>query len=109
MKNSKRYKDFTSFVRDKFGFRVQKVCINAGFTCPNKDGSKGIGGCTYCNNNTFNPDYCKPIKPINQQIKEGIEFCSLPGATAFVPALINSGFPNDKFVFEVPNTLNGFQ
>ncbi|MEC7646482.1 MAG: TIGR01212 family radical SAM protein [Bacteroidota bacterium] len=74
MKNSKRYKDFTSFVRDKFGFRVQKVCINAGFTCPNKDGSKGVGGCTYCNNNTFNPDYCKPIKPIKVQIEEGIEF-----------------------------------
>ena len=76
MKNNRRYKDFTSFVREKFGCRVQKVCINAGFTCPNKDGSKGIGGCTYCNNNTFNPDYCKPIKPIKVQIEEGIEFFS---------------------------------
>ena len=55
---------------------VQKVSIDAGFTCPNKDGSKGTGGCTYCNNNTFNPDYCKPIKPIKQQIDEGIEFFS---------------------------------
>ena len=53
---------------------MQKVCINAGFTCPNKDGAKGTGGCTYCNNNTFNPDYCKPIKPIKVQINEGIEF-----------------------------------
>ena len=76
MKNNRRYNDFTSFVREKFGCRVQKVCINAGFTCPNKDGSKGIGGCTYCNNNTFNPDYCKPIKPILVQIEEGIEFFS---------------------------------
>ena len=76
MKNNRRYNDFTSFVREKFGCRVQKVCINAGFTCPNKDGSKGIGGCTYCNNNTFNPDYCKPIKPIKVQIEEGIEFFS---------------------------------
>ena len=41
------------FIRNRFGFRVQKVCINAGFTCPNKDGTKGIGGCTYCNNNTL--------------------------------------------------------
>tara|TARA_Y100000739_G_C20562634_1_gene443743 strand:- start:256 stop:1191 length:936 start_codon:yes stop_codon:yes gene_type:complete len=76
MHNSKRYKDFSSFIKQKFGFRVQKVCINAGFTCPNKDGTKGVGGCTYCNNNTFNPDYCKPIKPIKVQIKEGINFFS---------------------------------
>jgi len=55
---------------------VQKVSINAGFTCPNIDGSKGNGGCTYCNNNTFNPEYCKPIKPISQQIVEGISFFS---------------------------------
>ena len=70
----KRYNDFSSFVRRKFNGRVQKVSIDAGFTCPNKDGTKGVGGCTYCNNNTFNPDYCKPIKPIKQQIREGIDF-----------------------------------
>jgi len=72
----KRYNDFSSFIRKKFNGRVQKVSVNAGFTCPNKDGSKGVGGCTYCNNNTFNPDYCKPIKPIKVQIEEGIEFFS---------------------------------
>ena len=72
----KRYNDFSSFMRKKFNGRVQKVSIDAGFTCPNKDGTKGTGGCTYCNNNTFNPDYCKPIKPIKVQIKEGIEFFS---------------------------------
>lgn len=76
MQQLKRYNDFTSFIKNKFGFRVQKVCIDAGFTCPNKDGTKGKGGCTYCNNNTFNPDYCKPIKPIKVQINEGIEFFS---------------------------------
>ena len=76
MKNSRRYKNFTSFIREKFDCRVQKVSIDAGFTCPNKDGSKGTGGCTYCNNNTFNPDYCKPIKPIKVQIEEGIAFFS---------------------------------
>ena len=73
---SKRYNDFSSFIRKKFNDRVQKVSINAGFTCPNKDGTKGLGGCTYCNNNTFNPDYCKPIKSITLQIEEGIEFFS---------------------------------
>jgi len=76
MQAEKRYNDFSSFIRRKFNTRVQKVSIDAGFTCPNKDGTKGVGGCTYCNNNTFNPDYCKPIKPIKQQINEGIEFFS---------------------------------
>ena len=76
MKTKRRYNDFTYYIKNKFNFRVQKVSINAGFTCPNKDGSKGTGGCTYCNNNTFNPDYCKPIKPIIVQIQEGIEFFS---------------------------------
>ncbi len=76
MKVKKRYRDFTSFIRDRFGIRVQKVSINAGFTCPNKDGTKGRGGCTYCNNTTFNPEYCKPIKSIITQINEGILFFS---------------------------------
>jgi uncharacterized protein len=76
MNEKKRYNDFSSFIRRKFNTRVQKVSIDAGFTCPNKDGTKGLGGCTYCNNNTFNPNYCKPIKPITQQINEGIEFFS---------------------------------
>jgi len=76
MQIEKRYNDFSSFIRRKFNGRVQKVSIDAGFTCPNKDGTKGVGGCTYCNNNTFNPDYCQPIKPIKQQINEGIEFFS---------------------------------
>jgi len=76
MQTQKRYNDFSSFIRKKFNGRVQKVSIDAGFTCPNKDGSKGVGGCTYCNNNTFNPEYCKPIKPIIVQINEGIEFFS---------------------------------
>ena len=71
-----RYNDFSSFIRNRFNNRIQKVSIDAGFTCPNKDGTKGRGGCTYCNNNTFNPDYCKPIKPILVQIEEGIEFFS---------------------------------
>ena len=72
----KRYLDYSSFIKSTFGERVQKISLNIGFSCPNRDGSKGFGGCTYCNNNTFNPDYCKPIKPIKQQINEGIEFFS---------------------------------
>ena len=56
------FDDFGAFLRKYFTGKVQKISINAGFTCPNRDGSKGIGGCTYCNNQTFNPGYCKPNK-----------------------------------------------
>ncbi|MEZ4938631.1 MAG: TIGR01212 family radical SAM protein [Crocinitomicaceae bacterium] len=68
------WNDYSSYVRRTFGDRVQKLSIDAGFTCPNRDGSKGIKGCTYCNNNSFNPDYCRPIKSITQQLEEGMEF-----------------------------------
>ena len=74
--NQKRYRDYSTYIKQKFGQRIQKLSINAGFTCPNIDGTKGKGGCTYCNNNTFNPKYCKPIKPIHKQIEEGISFFS---------------------------------
>jgi radical SAM protein, TIGR01212 family len=59
-----------------FPFKVQKISINAGFTCPNRDGSKGFGGCTYCNNQTFSPQYTADQKPIAQQLEEGIRFFS---------------------------------
>lgn len=74
--NNKRYSDYSSFIKNKFGERVQKVSLDTGFTCPNRDGTKGVGGCTYCNNNTFNPAYCKPKKSITQQLNEGISFFS---------------------------------
>lgn len=70
--NKKRYNDYSSFIRREFGERVQKVSLDTGFTCPNRDGTKGVGGCTYCNNNTFRPYYCKPKKSITQQLDEGI-------------------------------------
>lgn len=75
----KRYNDYNSFVKLHFGERVQKISLDVGFSCPNRDGSKGYGGCTYCNNNTFNPDYCEPRKSIADQLKEGIEFFSKRG------------------------------
>jgi len=70
--NNKRYNDYSSFIKQRFNERVQKISLDTGFTCPNRDGTKGVGGCTYCNNNTFNPDYCKPDKNITQQLDEGI-------------------------------------
>ena len=71
---TKRYNNYSTFIKSKFEQRVQKVSLDTGFTCPNRDGSKGVGGCTYCNNNSFNPDYCKPQKSISQQLQEGIDF-----------------------------------
>jgi radical SAM protein (TIGR01212 family) len=72
----KRYNDYSSFIKLHFGERVQKISLDIGFSCPNRDGTKGYGGCTYCNNNTFNPDYCEPQKSIKQQLTQGIEFFS---------------------------------
>lgn len=76
MNTSKPYNDYSSFIKQKFNERVQKISLDTGFTCPNRDGTKGVGGCTYCNNNTFNPYYCKPSKSITQQLDEGISFFS---------------------------------
>lgn len=68
------YKDFSTFLRRHFPDRVQKISLHAGFTCPNRDGTKGRGGCTYCNNQTFNPDYCRTGRTIAGQLEEGKRF-----------------------------------
>lgn len=68
------YNEFSAFLKRYFPYKVQKVSLNAGFTCPNRDGSKGFGGCTYCNNQTFNPDYCRTEKSVAQQLEEGKRF-----------------------------------
>lgn len=73
---NKRYNDFSGYFRRKFNYRVQKISIDAGFTCPNRDGSRGRGGCTYCNNQTFSPAYCHLEKSVTTQLTEGIEFFS---------------------------------
>jgi radical SAM protein (TIGR01212 family) len=72
--HERRFNAYSNYFRTLYGARVQKVSIDAGFTCPNRDGSKSIGGCTYCNNDAFNPSYCEPVKPVPQQIDEGITF-----------------------------------
>jgi hypothetical protein len=72
--HERRFNAYSNYFRTIYGARVQKVSIDAGFTCPNRDGSKGIGGCTYCNNDAFNPSYCQPVKSISDQISEGIDF-----------------------------------
>ncbi len=72
--HSKRYNDYSSYIKRTFGDRVQKISVNAGFTCPNRDGSKGVGGCAFCNNSTFNPAYCDAESSVVAQIEKGISF-----------------------------------
>ncbi|MBN1185993.1 MAG: TIGR01212 family radical SAM protein [Bacteroidales bacterium] len=72
--HSRRFNSYTQYMRGLFGDRVQKLTLDAGFTCPNRDGTVSTGGCTYCNNDAFNPSYCVPEKSITQQIMEGILF-----------------------------------
>ena len=68
------YNDYGAWMRRQFPFRVQKISIDAGFSCPNRDGHISHGGCTFCDHRTFNPSYCQPSKSITEQITEGKEF-----------------------------------
>ena len=72
--NEIRYNDLSAYLSAHFPYKVQKISLNAGFTCPNRDGTVGYGGCTYCNNQTFNPAYCKTEKTVTQQLEEGKQF-----------------------------------
>lgn len=68
------YIEYGKWLRERFGCKVQKISLNAGFTCPNRDGTVGTGGCTFCNNQTFNPDYCQSHKSVTEQLEEGKVF-----------------------------------
>lgn len=68
------YNDFGTWIRRRFPFRVQKIAVDAGFTCPNRDGRLSTGGCVYCDNRTFNPSYCNPLKSVTEQLEEGKRF-----------------------------------
>jgi uncharacterized protein len=70
----RRFNSYPEYMKKMLGGRVQKLTLDAGFTCPNRDGTKGSGGCTFCLNDAFNPSYCTPGKSITQQISEGIAF-----------------------------------
>lgn len=72
--DGKRYNSFVGYFKRKYGERLQKIVLDAGFTCPNRDGSVGRGGCTYCDNAAFHPSYSTSGKSIRQQLDEGIEF-----------------------------------
>ena len=72
--DTRRFNSYNAYFTKQFGSRVQKISIDAGFSCPNRDGKINTGGCTFCSNDAFNPSYCRPEKTIRQQIEEGIEF-----------------------------------
>lgn len=72
--HSRRFNAFSNYCLNTFGERLQKVSIDAGFSCPNRDGTIDTRGCFYCDNKAFNPSYCMPEKSISQQLEEGIGF-----------------------------------
>jgi radical SAM protein (TIGR01212 family) len=72
--HSRRFNAYSNYFKGIYGGRLQKVSIDAGFTCPNRDGIAGTGGCTYCNNDAFNPSYCHPANSVSSQIETGIGF-----------------------------------
>lgn len=79
------YNDFSTWIKSIFPYKVQKISIDAGFSCPNRDGKISYGGCVFCDNRTFNPSYCNPKKSISQQIVEGKNF-------------FGSKYPNMKYL-----------
>lgn len=72
--NTPYYCDYGTWIRSRFPFRVQKISVDAGFTCPNRDGRISTGGCIFCNNRTFNPSYCDSRRSVSQQLEEGKRF-----------------------------------
>lgn len=72
--DERRFNSYSGYFRRLFGGRVQKLSVNTGMGCPNRDGTLGTGGCTFCNNDAFSPSYCRPEKSVVEQLHEGISF-----------------------------------
>lgn len=70
------WRDYSSFLADYFPWKMQKIAVNAGFSCPNRDGTLGRGGCIYCSNTSFSPDYCRGAASVTEQLRRGREFFS---------------------------------
>ena len=96
----RRYRTFSRFLRERFGTRVHRVTIDAGFTCPNVDGTVAIGGCVYCDNRSFSPNRRLPRSTIAEQVERGIAILSeRVGADRFIAyfqAATNTYAPVDK-------------
>ena len=74
--NNRRFNAYSDYFKKLFGGRIQKLSVDAGFSCPNRTPDTREGGCSFCNNDAFNPSYCNPEKSVTQQLHEGIEFHS---------------------------------
>lgn len=72
--NSRPFHSLADYYKQRYGSRIQKVSVHAGFTCPNRDGTVGVGGCTFCNNNGFSPSYCHENSSITEQLEKGLHF-----------------------------------
>lgn len=96
------YNDFGTWIRKRYPFRLQKLSVDAGFTCPNRDGRIGTGGCIYCDNRTFNPAYCSKEKRITQQLEDGKAFFSRKYPTmkylAYFQAYTNTYAPTEQLL-----------
>lgn len=94
------YNSFGAYIRRRFGQPVFKVNIDAGFTCPNRDGTVGTGGCTYCNNESFKPNLCRPTLSVKEQVEQGSRYLGgRYGAKAFIAyfqAYTNTHAPVDE-------------
>jgi uncharacterized protein len=69
-----RYNAYGAYLKQRFGCRVYKVIVDGGFTCPNRDGTVAVGGCTYCNNESFRPEAVRRLLPIGEQVRLGVEY-----------------------------------
>ena len=99
--DDRRYYSYTHYLRKHFGGRLLKIPVDAGFTCPNRDGTVGTGGCTYCLNEAFNPSYCTPVKSITEQLEDGKAFYrrrnrKIAGYLAYFQAFSNTHAPVEQ-------------
>ena len=109
--DGKRYNSFVGYFRNKYGERLQKIVLDAGFTCPNRDGKVGRGGCTYCDNAAFHPSYSTAGKSLHQQMDEGIEFHKVRYRTtehylAYFQSFSNTYAPLDRLKVLYEEALN---
>ncbi len=100
--SSRPFNDQSGYLKRLFGSRIQKLSVDAGFTCPNRDGSKGSGGCTFCNNRSFNPSYCGPGHSVTDQLRMGMAFFSgkYPDSRylAYFQAYTNTYAPKERLI-----------
>ncbi len=108
---ARRYNAWADRCKELFGGRLQKVAIDAGFGCPNRDGTLGLGGCTFCNNQGFSPSYCRETPSVSEQIDKGVRFLSVryprtARYVAYFQAYSNTYAPLDVLKEKYQEALN---